>query len=520
MTLLRRSHRITLAVVGVSVMIVAGSLALSAPSRAFGERGGALAAPTLSQLPGALAAGHLPLSIALPARVTGTTLRAAVVATSAVERVAGASGVPTRVLVGPSADRIASLAGPVISIAPRRGASELSLASLPSGHIRLTIAGEGEGLLAAARLLSTPAITAFTTRSAAVPAGLAKPVTAAPVPASAPITAVSATARGTVRVRSEFTVPIARQLVGDNRLELVTAYSSRAGGRISASLGGGLLGGFDAPANGQLRTVSKFTLTPDPALSGATIPGSLVHPGRNQLVVTASPARAGTTGTLQVLPGSQLQLKTRPRPSALELGLWPFPIYDASAWSDATVVLGADPPPTEIAAVISALANSARITGVPADPKVALGTPTRADASGNLVLVGSAAAQAAEGRLDGLGRLHTSQPRLPGVLEEVRRRSGRIALLAYGAPALAALGPAYQPGSLHGRAVLVDSLGRAHILAQGEAIPLFAQPRWPWLAPAALLAVLALGWIALRTWQARGRLVALAPLDASQGGGS
>ncbi|MBO0839008.1 MAG: hypothetical protein J2P28_26345, partial [Actinobacteria bacterium] len=64
---LTRFHTIKLGALAVSVMVVATcSLTLPAPSRAALGGSGASATPTLSQLPGALAEGHLPLTIVLP----------------------------------------------------------------------------------------------------------------------------------------------------------------------------------------------------------------------------------------------------------------------------------------------------------------------------------------------------------------------------------------------------------------------------------------------------------------------
>ncbi|HET8976797.1 MAG TPA: hypothetical protein VFN87_01495 [Solirubrobacteraceae bacterium] len=518
-----------------AVLVIAAGCLLSAPTpsgaatrgriapasaRATGPGHQAPHAPLLSQLPGALVDRHAPLSVALPAPVSPASLRAATVAVSAVDRAAGSAGMATQVLVGPSAAQLAAAPGPVISIVPRPGRPWLALDVLPGGHLRLTISGAGDGLAAAARLLGTHAIQAFSTRAAGVPTALAKPVTVAPVPATAAVTPATATGTGTLRVSTGFTLPVDRQLVGNNTLKLVTAYSSPSGGHLSASLGGGLVGGWDARPTGQLRTVSTFDLTSDPALSGNTIPGNWAHVGRDQVTVTASPARHGASGTLQILAGSRLRLNTVPRPPELELGLWPFPLYDAAAWSHTTVVLGAAPQPPLIAAVISALANTARVTGVLADPRIALGAPAADELSGNLILAGAAARQAADGQMPGLHGVRATQPRLPGVLEEVKLPHGHTGLLAYGTAALRALGAGYQVGALRGRAVLVDRFGRAQTLAGGESPPVFAQPRWPWLAPAGVLAVLALGWVAVRIWRARQRLVSLAPLETPGGGGA
>src|SRR5207302_2051701 len=116
------------------------------------------------------------------------------------------------------------------------------------------------------------------------------------------------------------------------------------------------------------RKLLKLKLAADPSLAGDLIPGWWAHPGVNQVSVSATPNQAGVgaRSTLQLLSGSSLHLTTKERPAALQLGLWPFPIYDAHAWADATVALPANPDVATLSALIGALSGSQRITGIPA----------------------------------------------------------------------------------------------------------------------------------------------------------
>jgi hypothetical protein len=114
--------------------------------------------------------------------------------------------------------------------------------------------------------------------------------------------------------------------------------------------------------------------------------------------------------------------------------------------------------------------------------------------------------------------LKVAQAPLNGLLDEVKLHGGGIALLADGARALNALAQGYAPGTVLGKAVVIDAHGHAHVLEAGQQVPLFKAPRWPWLAPAAFLAVLALSWIGLRAVRARRRLVAMDRFEVSGGG--
>ncbi|MEA2146390.1 MAG: hypothetical protein QOG59_1977, partial [Solirubrobacteraceae bacterium] len=361
-----RSRSVRFALAAASAMIaLIGSFsapAVAAPSTP---------APTLAALPDVLwqgAAKRAPLTLALPASASGTALRAAILAAGAAQRAAGVHGLSVRVLLAPTAAQLAAAPGSEIVIDERPGTSSLALTPESRGRVRLTVAGAGDGLLSAARLLSVPAIRAFTTRSASVPTGLATPVTHNPAPTSVAVRAGSVTGRGTLSLNTQFTLPLDRQLAGDSVLQIVAGYDSPAGGRISVRLQGGVLGATNVPANGPLRTALDAKLSSDPALTGDTLPGWWAHPGVNQLTLTASPKRAGAPGTLQVLPNSRVAVATRPRAATLQLGLWPFPIYNDHAWSQATVVLGAQPDARTLSALIGALANTERITGVTPDP--------------------------------------------------------------------------------------------------------------------------------------------------------
>ncbi len=480
------------------------------------------ASGTIAQLPGALTAGpasQLPLTVVLPSPLSGPELRAATLAVSAAQRGAGARGISVKVLVDPSRARLAQVPGSEIVIAPRAGAASLALTAAPNAGVRLQISGTGDGLLSAARILSTPALHAFNSSSASVPDGLASQVQGDQAPSQVSISPAAARGNGPLSVSTQFTLPLDRQLSGDTAMKIISAYDAPGGGRVSARLEGGALAAGNVPGSGVLRTALSAKLSATPALTGDTLPGWWAHPGVNQLTVTATPRHQGAAGTLQVLDSSRVSLHTTPRPAALQLGLWPFPIYHDHAWTRATVVLPSSPNAHLLSALLAALANTERVTGVPADPNIALGSPSASEASGNLILVGSTASTAAAGQMPGIRGLHASQPALPGMLEEVRLPNGTIALLAHGARALTALGAGYALGSVSGRAVLVDSSGTAHTLAAGQPIHTFAQPRLPWLVPLAFLALLVLGWVIRRTVRAQRRVAALPDFRVGERGG-
>ena len=496
--------------------------AIVIPWLAAPPAGAAPASPTLANVPAALVAGAsaTPLTIDLPATPSPDAVRAAILVASAAQRAAGAHGISVRVVTGRLSTHPSVPYGSVVAIGSGPRAA-LSVVALGAGHVRLTVAGTGDQLLTAARLLSSPALRSFTGASTTVAAGIAREWLHTPKPTTAPLTPASTTGRGRLTLTSSFHLPVERQLTGSDPLRIVSSYVSAAGGRVNAQLASGLLGSTDVPASGQVRTTSSYTISNSPTLTGGAVPGWWAVPGANALTLTASPARRGAEGTLQLLRGSRLALTTRPRPTELQLELWPFPLYDQHAWSRTTVALASSTDGQTLSALVTALANTERITGLPADPQVAIGDVSRSQAAGKVIFVGAAATAAASGHLPGVGVVHPAEPRLPGVLEEVRLAHGGAALLAYGARGLDALGAGYQPESASGRAVLVDADGHAHTLASAPAPQMFAQPRWPWLAPAAFLAVLALGWVVLRTIRARRRLVALPAFEvdiADRGG--
>lgn len=519
---LTRSRARGLALMAASA-VIALTPSLGAPSATRASALAMRAGATLNQLPGALTAGpasQAPLTVVLPKPLSGPELRAAIIAVSAAQQGAGDRGLPVRVLVDPSRARLAQVPGSEIVIAPSAGTGALALTPAPHVGVRLQIGGTGDGLLTAARVLSTPAIHAFTSSSASVPAGLAHQVQGDQAPSQVAISPAAAHGDGPLSVTTQFTLPLDRQISGDTTLKIISAYDAAGGGRVSARLQGGALAAGTVPGSGVLRSALTAKLSATPALTGDALPGWWAHPGVNQLTITATPHHTGAAGTLQVLGASRVSLHTTPRPAALQLGLWPFPIYNDHAWTRATVVLPQNPQAHTLSELIGALANTERVTGVPADPNVALGTPSPSEASGNLVLVGSTASAAAAGQMPGVRGVHASQPALAGMLEEVRLPNGTIALLAHGARALSALGPGYALGSVSGRAALVDSYGTAHSLAAGEPIHTFAQPRMPWLAPLAFLALLALGWVLRRTVRAQRRVAALPAYRVGEPGGS
>jgi hypothetical protein len=478
--------------------------------------------PGLAQLPGALlqnGAAQAPLTLELPSTLSKDSLRAAIIAASAVQRAVGGQGLQVNAIEGALPK---SIPGSVIAIDERPGAPSLALSRLASGQLELTIAGNGQGLLTAARALSSAAISGLSGSSSTIPATIVKEIRKAPVRHSSSLTPQTVSGTGTLSLTSTFTLPIDRTLEGNQPLDIALAYNNPKGGRVSVSLGGGDLGAFNVKGNGALQRVKAFKLAQDPSLSADLIPGWWAQPGANTITLTAVPNK-GSSGSaeLQLLRGSKIHLKSAERPAALQLGLWPFPIYDQHAWSHATVVLNPKTTATTLSQLISALSNTARITGIPADPQIAFNTLSAAQAGGNVILVGSTATAAANGRIPQLGMLMPTQPTLNGVLEEVKLPHGGVALLAYSARSLQPLGYGNHPASVIGRAVMVDANGRPHTLASGAGVPLFQAPKWPWLAPLAFLAVVALGWIYMKTRRARRRLVEMPKFDAQvQGGGA
>lgn len=503
--MLSRSPLSTARVLAIA-LLAAAAIVLPAAAPA----GATPAGPTLANVPAALVAGGpaTPLTVALPATPSPDAIRAAILVASAAQRAAGTRGIRVRVVTGGLSTRRPAPSGSVVTIGSGPRAA-LSVRALGPGRVQLTVTGTGDQLLTAARLLSSPALRGFAGTDATVPAGVAREWTRTPSPTTAPLVPKSVTGRGRLTLTSTFHLPVERQLTGSDPLRLVSSYVSAAGGRVTAHLASGLLGSNDVPPSGQVRTASTYTISNSPTLTGGAVPGWWAFPGTNALTLSASPARRGAEGTLALLRGSRLALTTRPRPTELQLELWPFPLYDQHAWSRTTVALDSSAGGRTLSALVTALANTERITGLPADPQVALGDLSASQATGQVIFAGGAATAAAAGRWPALGPLHPTEPRLAGVLEEVHLAHGGTALLAYGARGLEALGAGYQPESASGRAVLVDAYGHPHTLASAPAPQMFAQPRWPWLAPAAFLAALALGWVVVRTIRARRRLVAL-----------
>jgi hypothetical protein len=469
-------------------------------------------APTLSQLPAALAdrigPNVAPLTVALPANPSSVALRSAIIAAGAFAQADGYPGLNVNVTTGGDGQQLADAPGPILAVDERPGTATVAVDRLPTGQLRLTVAGNGHGLLDAARLISSPRIAALSGSSAMVPAHIVAPLTQDPVVKQVPIGAGETTGSGQLTVTGSFTVPVERQLDTQALLQLAAGYSSPAGGRLTVSVNGNTLGAVTVPGNGTVRKVMNYKLADDPTLAGDLKPGWYLQSGLNQLTVTAQPQPAtstegGVVPQLQLLSDSSIKLKTKPRPAMLQLGLWPFPLYNTHAWSRTTLVVPRSLAAGTLASTIAALANTERLTGVPADPAVTFKMPSAEELSGNLIVVSD------PGRNLPPVELAHSQPELPGVLEEIHISGGGVALLAYGARSLTLLAQGYNPGVVNGRAAAIDEHGQSHILATGRPVVMFRQPARPWLAPAALLAVFVLGWIALRTVRARRRMRAL-----------
>jgi hypothetical protein len=474
------------------------------------HRTGLAKLPPLSALPGALAdpaaAWVTPLTVALPAHPSGDVLRAAMTAAGAVAKADGAPGVRAFAELAPSPAELASTNGPVLAVDERPGTARLAVSYLPSGQLQLTLSGSGDALQTAARLLSTPWMRSLNGHTATVPGNVSMTTPQPPSsPAQEPVLPAHATGSGTLKLASTFQLPVDRVITnGKATLRVGINYDSPTGGRVRIALNGNTLGAYNASAQGRTLHVVSYKLSSNWTDGGNLLPGFYLQPGSNRVTVTASPqgtaTRSATPQHLSLAPGSGLALDTVSRPSTEQLALFPFPLYGPQGWTRTTVVLPRRPDAATLGALITAMANTERITGQPADPAVTSSAPTAGQRSGNLLVVGN------PGTLAGLAY---SGPSSRGVLAESRIPYGGVALIAFGAQALGGIGQGYEPNTLNGRAVLIDAHGRAHTLLAAPAVSGFGTPTRPWLKPAALLALLALGWIVVRIRESRKRLDAL-----------
>jgi hypothetical protein len=467
------------------------------------------AVPSLSQLPGAIA-NHLalaasPLTVVLPAHPSATQLRAAMVASGAIAKADGGRGISVSVLEAANAAALDAVTGPVLTVEQTTsGPGRLSLTRLSSGSLDLTVAGTSRSLLDAARILSSAWMRSLSGDSATVPAGIVSQATAASTPTSADMAAATTSGTGTLSASSTFSLPVDQVIAkGIATLRIGVDYVAPAGGSVQVALNGNTLGTYAAPPQGQTLRVSTFKLSTNWTEDGNLLPSYFLKPGANHVTETATPPaghrRSSASAKLTIDQGSGLAMSTVPRPPTEQLALWPFPFYGAHAWTRTTVVLARQTDPTTLGGLIAAMANAERITGVPADPAVTFAAPTAAQRAHDLIVVGS----------PGLAALAYSGPVTPGLLAEMPIIDGGVALVAYDAQSLGALGQGFEPGNLNGSAVLVSSGGAAQTIASAPAVSSFGSPSRPWLLPAALLAVLVLGWVAFQAKRARRRLVDL-----------
>jgi hypothetical protein len=477
-------------------------------------RAGVRPVPALADLPGALAdrlGPHVsPLTVALPKRPSRTATRAAIVAASAVARETGTAGLPVRVARGEA--QVASAPGPVLQIAERSGPARLGVVRQAGGQLRLTVTGRGGRLLDAARLLSSPRIAALRGRSDYVPRDAIAEITKAAKVRRIALAPAAVRGSGTLSLTRGFVLPVDQAIDQEAPLNLRVAYDAPGGGRVKAAMNGHSFGAFDARGEGNIAKTLRKQFARD------TIHELDLRPGYNELSVTAEPAadeNACVAGAvvprLQLARGSKLELETSPRRQALQLALWPFPLYGKAAWSETTVALPAYAGPSALAALIEALANSARVTGVPADPEVTFRRPTASQRAGNLVVL------ADPERPNALLRLPRKERPVEGLLEAADLPNGGVALVAHGRRALRPLGQPYRTGLVNGRAAIVAARGDVRTVAPGVMLSMYERPRWPWIGPAAVLALFALGWLARRTLLARRRLQALPELAEVRG---
>jgi Bacterial cellulose synthase subunit len=475
---------------------------------------GAAPLPQLSSLPGSLlatkAAATTPLTVALPPVRSATVLRAAMIAAGAVAKADSPEGIKVVAALDSSPTQLAATPGPVLVIDQRPGRGALSLAFLPSGQLELTVAGSGQSLLNAARLLSSPWIRSLNGEHADVPDGVGSSLaTPAGVPTQETLAPARAQGRGPLSVSSSFVAPVQRVIAhGKATLRLGLDYNAPAGGRIAVTLNGNTLGAYQAASQGSAVHVLSFKLSSNWSEAGNLLPGYYLQPGANVVTVKLTPprsARRGPSSQLALTTDSGLALSSVARPVTEQLGLWPFPLYGQHGWSRTTIVLAHTPTPATISALLAVMANTERVTGVPADPAVTFRAPDAQQRAGNLFVIGNPTVLAA---------LPYSGPLDPGVLAESHILYGGVAAMAIGPQALSVVGYGYQPGLINARAVLVTPTGHVVTVVAAPPVNGFAAPSRPWLAPAALIALFVLGWLALQVRRARRRLSDLPDLKS------
>jgi hypothetical protein len=500
----------TLATLATAILSLA-TLATAILSLAAGTAAAAGSAPTISDLPSIVrqGSGATDLAVVFPHSPDANTLRAAITAASAF------SGLSTHgVTVGASIDptRAQILASPVsvIEMDPRPGAARLSLKDLAHGNLLLTVAGEGQGLINAAKLLSTKWIAALGTSTATLPASLTAAVAKrdTSVQGTEGLGAGSVSGNGALTITRHVSIPVDEVITKGNALfRMGVEYNAPGGGRLTFRLNGWTLGSAHARGAGNTfdyreRIASVWTDGPN------LQPGYYLNPGENTLTITATPSNARLAkrvgAQLALTTHSNLEMTLTQRRPTVQLALWPFPLYHGN-WNHTTVVM---PSPLKLSraslsTLITALADTEHLTGAAADPLVTFQRPTAAERAGNLLVFGNP---------ETVAGITASSPLVPGLIIEQRLAGGGYALLATDTRAMAAFAGEYAPGEITGKTVIIDSSDHAHTIVGASPPSVFRTPEIPWLKPAGAIAALILAWVAFRVLLARRRLRQRSPL--------
>jgi hypothetical protein len=494
----------TLASIAAAILSLAAGTAAAAGSPPAG--------PSISDLPALVRAGTGTdtLALAFVQAPTPSTLRVAVTAASAF---AGLSshGVTIESYIRPTQREILSSPDPVIEVSSRPGAPTLSARYLANGNLLVSLAGQGQSLLNAAKLLSTRWISALSSSSSNLPASLTARVAGLDTTqhGTENLAAGTVSGNGAVSISRQVSIPVQKVITqGQAVLRMGVEYNAPGGGRLTFKLNGWTLGSAHASGRGNTfvyreRIASVWTDAPN------LQPGYYLNPGENTLTITAQPSNpqlAQAVGTqLALTTHSSLRMTLTRRRPQIQLDLWPFPVYNGS-WNHTTVVMPAPSQlsPLSLSTLITALANTERLTGAAADPQITFSHPTAAQRRGNLLVYGPP---------ESTSGLTPKLPIVPGLLSEQKLAHGGYVLFATDRQALdiyAATG--YAPSLVNGQAAVVDADGQAHTLVGATAPIVFRTPKVVWLKPAGAIAAIILMWVAVRVYLARRRLRRRNPL--------
>jgi hypothetical protein len=486
-----------------------GTLGLATGTAA--AAGSPAAGVTLGDIPQIIAGGTGEPTLALDFAQTPdpSTLRAGIAAASAFSGLSK-RGVTIITVVGATAKQIHTAPMSVIEIDARPGPTRVSLTHLAGENLLLTLKGQGQGLLNAAKVLSTSYLGAFDASQETVPESLTRSIAKLDTATRGSQTISSGTVSGdgTLSLSRQIAVPVDKVIEhGQATLQLGVEYDAPGGGRLTFQLNGQTLGASESKGIGRT-VIYKFDIDSVWTDGSDLLPGYYLDPGPNTLTVTAQPRNrtlAATTGTqLGLLPHSALEMKLTERRPLAQLDLWPFPLFDGS-WAHTTVVMPSPAGLSEraLSTFVTAMANTERLTGVAADPQITYAKPTAAQRDGNLLVFGNPQTVAG---------ITPDSALVPGLITEQRLAHGGFALLATDTRALSAFAGQYYPGSVSGRTAVVNADGQAHTLVGAPYLLVFATPTIVWLKPAAGLAALILAWVAFRVYSARRRLRSRAPM--------